>query len=308
MSANKAFFILLISFTVALLGLATVLIKSMPLILSHAVYICQQTFSNVLFSISHSVLLLITLVITVLFIGLIALGIQVTKTRNYLKKNLGKKTLIPYSLATIAEEFDLKNKLDVVKDENKFSFCYGLLKPRICLSTGLLKTLTDEELRAVLLHESYHVQNRDPLKIILGRTASKMFFFIPILKDIQNFYTFSKEIAADEIVIKNGKKESLISVLSKLLAGDSLKFSGIAALAGRDGLEKRILYLTGNQRKAVFKPSFLSISLSTFIVLFSFVLVNTPVYAVRADDSCKAKEAVSYSKDLMYTPASYTPK
>ncbi|MBI2012032.1 M48 family metalloprotease [Candidatus Daviesbacteria bacterium] len=337
MGANKAFCMLLLSFVVALVGLGTVFFKTVPLLLSHAVYVCQETFSNILFGISHSVpLVLITLVIMVLLIGLVTLLIQVLKTRNYLKKHMRERVPIPSSLIEITKELGLNDSVDVVKDRSKFSFCYGLIHPRICLSTGLLRSLNTRELKAVILHESYHVKNRDPLKIILGKTASLMFFFIPLLKDIQNFYALSKEIAADKLVVGNGYRHSLISVLSKLLVAGSSKFSGVAALASLDDLERRILLLTGNQKRSIFKPSLLNISMSAFVVLFSLALMNTPAYAVSDHEgsmessmftakqevyficpfgdkcalSCKAKEEEggNYSQDLMYTPMHYTPK
>lgn len=264
----------------------------------NTVYVCQKFFSNPL--------ILITLAMTILFIGVIAFFVQVFKTRAYLKKYLGKRLTVPESLKTAINNLDLGGKVDIVKDPSKFSFCYGIFKPRICLSTGLIKAISWEELKAVLVHESYHVKNYDPLKIILGQTASLMFFFIPSLKEIQQYFVLSKEIAADEIVIKNNHKKPLLSVLSKLLTAGSPKFAGVVALANLDDLEKRILYLTGNQRKAAFKLSLLNIALSTFIVLFLMILVNAPVYAVRAEDSCKAEEVI-YNKNLMYTPASYTP-
>lgn len=304
-SANKAFFILLFSFILSLIGLTTVFVKTIPLVLSHAVYICQETFSNVLFNISHSIpLLLITLVTMILLLGFITLWVQALKTRTYLKKHLGKKISLPSNAATIVKELGLKDKINIVKDKSKFSFCYGLLQPRICLSTGLLRSLNTNELRAVLLHESYHVKNHDPLKIILGKTASIMFFFIPILKDFQNYYGFSKEIAADKLVISNGYKQPLLSILSKLLLAPSSKFSGVAALASVNDLEKRVLYLTGNQMKNTFKPSLLNISLSAIVVLFSLVIVNTPVYAV----SDHLFICPFGDKRLMYTPMNYTPK
>lgn len=334
MGANKVFFILLFSFVIALIGLTTVFVKTIPLLLSHVVYICQETFSNVLFSISHSIpLLLITLAIMILLIGLVTLWIQALKTKTYLK-NLGKKISIPYEAEAIIEELGLKDWVDIVRDKNKLSLCYGLFQPRICISTGLLRSLNTNELRAVLLHESYHVANCDPLKIILSKTAYTMFFFIPILKDFQNFYAFSKEIAADKLVISNGYKQPLLSVLSKLLTAASPKFSGVAALAGAGDLEKRVMYLTDNQIKSIFKPSLINISLSAIVVLFSLALVNTPVYAVSGHEgsmedsllisegkklvficpfgdscalSCKAEKEINYSKNLLYTPVTNKP-
>lgn len=309
MNANRTFSILLFSSILILIGLIALSAKITPLLLSHAVYVCQKTFSNVIFTLSHSVpLILITFAIAILLIGTIAYVYQLLKTRFYLKKHLNKRIPIPNNLRVVISNLNLNGKINIVKDESRLSFCYGILSPKICLSTGLIKSLTFDELKAVLLHEGYHVRNHDPLKIILGQTASIMFFFIPILKEIQQYFALSKEIAADNMAIKYVNKQSLISVLNKLLIAPTPYYSGIAALANFDDLEKRILYLTGGQKKAVFKPSLVSTSLSTFIILFSMVVVNTPVYDVRVDDSCKAKEEVSYSKDLMYTPASYTPK
>lgn len=328
MGANKAFFVLLFSFVIALVGLGTVFFKTVPYLYSHAVYVCQETFSNVLFGISHSIpLLLITLVIMILLLGFISLWIQALKTKTYLKK-LGKKISIPYDVEAVIEKLGLEDKVDIVRDKSKLSFCYGLFQPRICLSTGLVRSLNRRELKAVLLHESYHAKNHDPLKIILGKTASVMFFFIPVLKDFQNFYAFSKEVTADKLVTSYGYKQSLLFVLSKLLVAGQPKFAGVAALASVEDLEKRVLYLTGNQKKAAYRPSVLNISLSALVVLFSLVIVNAPVYAVKDDKgsmehslficpfgnkctlSCKAKEeeGINYSKGLMYTPTNYTPK
>lgn len=68
----------------------------------------------------------------------------------------------------LAEHLRLANRVDVVRSEQPYAYCYGLLRPRICLSTGLVHLLDDEELEAVLLHERYHLQNYDPLKIVLA--------------------------------------------------------------------------------------------------------------------------------------------
>lgn len=322
MSANKAFSMQLLLSSIALLGLATIFLKTVPMLLTHVVYVCQKTFSNVIFTFSHSgPLFLITLVVIILLIGILTLAVQTLKTRRYIKKNLSRKVLIPSTTKSITQQLNLNGKINIVKDNNKFSFCYGLVKPKICLSTGLLRNLTEDELKAVLLHESYHLKNHDPLKILLGKTSAIMFFFIPLFRDIQNYYAFSKEIAADEVVIKNGNKHSLISVLSKLMISPLPKLAGVAALANMNDLEKRILYLSGKQVKNTFKPSLTNILISTFVVVFSLIIVNAPVYAVNMHDesmdnhtlyicpfgdscaaSCKAEKEVNFSKNMLYTP------
>jgi len=269
---------------------------------SYVINYCQQLLFN------YFPVILTTVFLLAITVGFISLILQLYITNRFIKKYLKNKVLLPDRLNKIVLKLNISGKVDVVESEEHTSFCYGLLSPRICLSLKLVSSLNIKELRAVLLHESSHLKNYDPLKMVISKTFSSMFLFIPILKDLQRHYIFTREIAADSLAVKNNGKAGLVSVLSKLLISNPPYFNLVATLDSGENLEKRILYLTGGQRKVVFKPSFLSISLSTFIVLFSMVLVNTPVYAVRADDSCKAKEEVNYSKDVIHTPANYTPK
>lgn len=263
---------------------------------ANLVYVCQKTFSNII----------IIIVIT----GAIVLVVQVLKTRFYIKKHLNQRVAIPDKLKIIASDLNLDGKINVVKDENKLSFCYGIFSPKVCMSTGLIKALTADELKAVLLHESYHVKNHDPLKIILGQTASSMLFFIPILKEMQRYFVLSKEIAADNMAVKYGDRRSFIAVLNKLLTFPAPYFNGIANLASLDNLEKRILYLTDNQKKVIFRPSLGSVLLSIIITLFSLMIVNVPVYTVSAHENvilCRAEKEINYTRNLLYTPMTTKP-
>ncbi len=283
-SANKAFYILFATFAIALLGLTILLIKSIPLTIAHAIYFCQKTFSSSII-LPHSLpSIFVSLAGLVFVIGFFALLVQIFKTRLYIKRSITQKVIIPKAIKRISNELKLEERVDIIRDGNQFSFCYGMIRPRICLSTGLIKKLTQSQIKAVLLHESYHLKSHDPLKILIGQAASHMFFFIPILKDIHKFYALSKEIAADEVVIKKGQRASLLSALSKLVSLNNPKLSGVAALASIDDLEKRIKVLTGAQDKILFRPSMLSVSLSIVVLFFSFIALSAPVHAMGGMD------------------------
>ncbi|MBI2596099.1 M56 family metallopeptidase [Candidatus Daviesbacteria bacterium] len=316
MGANRAFYILLASLSVALAGLITILYKSLPLTIAQAVYICQRTFVSTII-LPHSIPFTLSLIpMSVLLVGLLTLGIQILKTRLYIKRKLGKKVFLPERVKKVASELDLSDKTDIIQDVNKFSFCYGIIRPRICLSTGFIKTLNNEELKAVLLHESYHLGNYDPLKIVIGKAAARMLFFIPALKDLQKYYAFSKEIAADGLAIKNSGKQPLISALSKLITLNKPKFSGVAALASLDDLEMRIKYLTSPQAQVLFRPSIFNISISIAAILFTIIILNAPVHAMEMDqqsiggsyficpydDRCSKDCQINFrSKDINYS-------
>lgn len=265
--------------------------------------VCQK-----IFSITPIFLQFLTAII--LLLGLMSFLTQILKTKAFLRNNLQKKISTPPTLQSVIDYLKLKGSVDLIEDVRNFSFCYGIIKPRIALSTGLLGAIDKHELKAVLLHESYHLKNHDPLKIILAQTTSLMFFFIPILKEIQQYFALSKEIAADNMAIKYGDKSSLVSVLRKLLVSPAPYFNGIAALASLDGLEKRILYLINNQKKVTFSPSLVNVFLSTIIIVFSFMIVDLPIFAVSAHEgsiSCRAEKEINYTKNLLYTPVTTSP-
>jgi len=323
MSANKTNFSLLTAFIFILFGLFYLFIKTIPLTLAHAIYFCQRTFSNAIVFSSNAPLFALLIFSFIFSIGLIILTVQIIKTGMLIKATLKKRIPHPKKLLSFAENLGLQNKINVIEDRNQFSFCYGLLRPRICISTGLIESLEENELKAVLLHESYHLKNHDPLRIILGKTSSRMLFFIPTFKDIQSHYAFSKEIAADEVAIRSGHKEFLISALTKLLSPSIPSLSGVAAFADSHSLENRILYLT-EQKKVSIRLSKRNLLLSFSAILFLFILLSGPVHAIATNDkamshsyficpfggdcinSCKKELTQStknnFSKNLHYTP------
>lgn len=284
-SANKAFYILLATSSIAFVGLAGVLTKTLPLNFAHVVYFCQKNLSPIIGTLPHTISFLLTfMAIAILAVGLSISLIQILKTRVFVKNNLKKRTSIPRDVKKVLLMVHIDKKIDIVKNKRKFSFCYGMLSPRICLSTGLIRSLTKKELYAVLLHEKYHLKSYDPLKIILARAAAYMFFFIPILRDVQRYYTFSKELAADNEVIKDGAKESLLKALSKLLLVNEKSFGGVAAFASVHDLEKRIEYLSKGSYNGSLKPSLINLILSAVVMVSALLIVSAPVHAVSMSD------------------------
>ncbi|MDN4493212.1 M56 family metallopeptidase [Ureibacillus aquaedulcis] len=91
----------------------------------------------------------------------------------------------------------------------------GFLSPKIVLSTGLLNLLSEEELEAVIYHETYHLNNHDPLKIFLLSIGSITLPYIPILKWLNEKYRVVQEVMADELAIE--KQETSLHIGSALL-------------------------------------------------------------------------------------------
>ena len=134
--------------------------------------------------------------------------------------------------------------LDVVDCPAPIAFCHGYLRPRICLSTGLITLLTPKELAAVLLHEHHHRCQRDPLKVLLTGAVAHAFFFVPILGELARRYDLVKEFAADAAAVAALGVEPLAGALYKVLscplAGPDLQ---TAAVGGLTVTEQRIDHL-----------------------------------------------------------------
>ena len=185
-------------------------------------------------------------------IGLYAGMCQATRTFRMLKQ-LQKvpQTELPLSITGLAQILHLKDKLDVVGDIRPEAFCYGFLKPRICLTTGLLHTLTQEEAEAVLHHEYHHLKRRDPLRGLLWTVLDSTCWWQEKRGELAHLH---RELAADRGVIAACGRKSLASALLKLLTYAESNNNGARnglAISGLSVTEARIEQLLYPERPLV---------------------------------------------------------
>lgn len=127
----------------------------------------------------------------------------------------------PRGLRRTTRRLALANRIDIVTAPEPFAFCYGLLRPRICASTGLAAYLGAPELEAVLRHERYHVHQHDPLKMAIGRALAAALFFLPVVSELLRRYELARELAADRrVVAEMGGTRPLAGALYRLLTQD----------------------------------------------------------------------------------------
>lgn len=153
-------------------------------------------------------------------------------------------------LDKLSAALSLRGRIDLAQRPDPVAFCYGWLKPRICVSAGMLARLDRQELQALLLHEQYHLLHRDPLKTAMSRVLAGAFFFLPLMRGLQQQYMVAKEIEADRHVINSqGSDRPLLRALYKLLLKQSNRASMEPATAHRaivgstDALNQRLDYL-----------------------------------------------------------------
>ena len=165
-------------------------------------------------------------------------------------------------LDVAAKRLGMEGKVHLLESEDFLCFCAFFLSPRIFVSSSVVGVVTAEELEALLLHEKSHLENRDPLKMFLGRSIVSSLFFAPVLKDLFRRYLIRKEIAADQrAVTYQGQRRGIVGALRKLLEQDSVGRSGVAVTAGAtEELKYRINFILGRPDKGRIQLSHLLIS------------------------------------------------
>jgi Zn-dependent protease with chaperone function len=188
---------------------------------------------------------------------------------NMLTNNMASLALRDSKLENMASRLNLKDEVFLLDSDDYFSFCTGFASPRIYVSRGIIESLTAEELEALLLHEKYHLANRDPLRILLGELVVSGLFFVPILRDLFKRYLIRKEIAADQLAIQyQGNRHGIASTLQKLLEKETGTWTLGFAISDTEALKSRIDYMLGRIKQEPLPLSHvaLSVTIPIFII------------------------------------------
>jgi len=222
------------------------------------------------------------------------------QTRKFIKQNLKtQRRSLSLKLAKVTKVVELQDRIIEINERKPIIFCYGYFRPMVCISTILVKKLSESELISVLQHEKHHLINHDPIKLFLVKVTSKILFFVPGLKILARQYLIFSELAADESATKNFiNKAPLAQALAKiiywhqkLIAKTNLAVSFFDAV-----LPERINKLTDDDyepKLGIVSPRLIINSFLLFITLTSFgVLVNSSSAAIsqNTNSSCSATE------------------
>ncbi|TLS50019.1 M56 family metallopeptidase [Paenibacillus antri] len=110
------------------------------------------------------------------------------------------------------------NRLVVVRDENMYAIVFGLFAPRIAVSSAIISSLSDDELKAVLSHERYHCHRLHPLKMFILTVLAECFSYLPVFRQVLHYYKCWTEIEADRYAVRaTGDMQSLGNALLKLV-------------------------------------------------------------------------------------------
>ncbi|WP_239616616.1 M56 family metallopeptidase [Cohnella mopanensis] len=167
------------------------------------------------------------------------------------------------------------NKLIVVNHDRLLAFTVGFRNPRIVISGALLDMLEEQELRAVVEHETFHQINRDGIKIFITQLVSQALWFIPITRWCYQNYKIMSELAADEYAIhRSGSEIGLGSAMVKLLRREYKSKSLPVLVHFADGsINYRLKQLLNSDRSIPVKLDMVSMVTSIHMLMFVLILM-----------------------------------
>ncbi|MBA3515569.1 MAG: M48 family metalloprotease [Pyrinomonadaceae bacterium] len=144
---------------------------------------------------------------TALFIAGVVVFAAWSSVRNFFKVGSVIKRLEmtaaqpPAEQVTLVETIALRHGLEVglVLSNYPFSFVWGFSRSKLVLSSGLLCSLTAEELTGVLEHEAAHHQRRDNLVKLFLSCCSRGSIAFPLSRMILAWRAEQVEIVCDEV-------------------------------------------------------------------------------------------------------------
>lgn len=146
------------------------------------------------------------------------------------------------------------------------AFTAGFFNPQIYLSSALVNKCTAPELSAIILHESGHQANFDPIKDLLINFSKNL--LPPFLGKFSLFnrYFTATEIAADAIALNRTLRRPLISALVKVLKAPQIY--PLFSFNYFSGNEQRFGVLTGTSHFSI-KSSIVGSFAFTVLTIFA---------------------------------------
>ena len=277
--ADRAFALLVL----LALGSGAILIALLGTLLPHAVDLATRGADG-----TDAVAVLLLLCATLgIGLGLTSLFRQLLATLALIRSLLRHRVPLSPRVEAAARGLGLDGRIDLVDDPRPFSFCYWFLRPRVCVSTGLARRLDRPELRAVLLHERYHLRHRDPLRIVIARYFAAGLYVIPLVEDLVEYYALEKEIAADGEAVASSGVGPLARALYKLLPDADMVSLGLLVPVGALSVtEARIDQLVeGHGVAPTFRPLSIAVSggaLAAAVTLAASGVILAPAFLLVA--------------------------
>lgn len=202
----------------------------------------------------------------------IAAGVVVFVCLGLLARAVGHEVAAARRVRRLAEGFRGSSDVVFVDDETPHAYAVGGRRPRIVVSSGLMRSLRAGERRAVLAHEAAHLRRRHHVHLRVLRLAAAVH---PFLRPAMRAGLLAVERWADEEAARNLGDRALVarSLLRAALAGTGASApAGVLAHSASGDLSRRVAALLA----APPRPRWSVAAISGVMVLAAIL---SPVYS-----------------------------
>jgi len=228
MRDNFFFFSTVLFSLLVLLGFSIIALHTSPTLYQNFLRLCgvqASTCQRIIETINP-----ITIISASVLLWVAAIFIwQIVRTEIFLHSKRSRTYPLPNVLRVLSLRRSLQGRIVVVPGSSLF--CAGIFKRRIYVGRDLLRELSQKELEAALVHESYHLRSHDPLKILLVTTFSRALFFLPAVRELSSAYLKEKEISADRLAESVVGRRYLSRALYKAFRRGADHASGLPSFA-----------------------------------------------------------------------------
>lgn len=209
--------------------------------------------------------------------------------------------LLPDYFTHLVSALRINKHIQIIDQEKPVVFCYGYMRPRIVISQGMMQLLNEQELRAVLLHEKYHLIHRNPLQTLFIHTAAAVFFFVPGLRRFAADFQTQLEIAADEMAVEAGHNTRHIAgALYALLDYQQVHGPSFALFFHGHIMEQRIDALSGKHHlRSTLSWNSIVIALFFVLSMVVFMRFNRAALAQYDVGLCRPEYISQQCRDLV---------
>jgi TonB family protein len=156
----------------------------------------------------------------------------------------------------------------------------GVWRPLILLPAGAADW-DESRLRAVLLHESAHVQRRDCLAKYIAQTARALFWWNPLAWILAARLNREQELACDDAVLSAGvSADAYATVLLDVAREGSSSLLLGCAMTGSFPLRERLVHLFEWRKDAIQTRRRTAIAIPLLLVLMTTVSFAEKIYKV----------------------------
>lgn len=139
--------------------------------------------------------------------GAVAMAVASYLPRRYARLTLQQGRRLGGLIAPLVARSRLANPILLLSPSPYPSCCaFGLRRPYLLVSRGLLECLDDEHLEAVLAHEIAHFMRRDQYLTLAILALRSFLFFNPLVHLLCRAISQEQEMACDALAIRMGQR------------------------------------------------------------------------------------------------------